>query len=106
MRPRSTGSTTPTGRPTRRARLARPPQVTGVRCSAMGDRSAWIRWGIASAVTGMLAWVVAVALIPLDAKLERGDRSLATTIATHSARLYAAALLAIAGAVLLVAFFA
>jgi len=72
----------------------------------MNDRSVWIRWGIASAVTGMLAWVVAVALIPLDARLERGDRSLTATIAANSGRLYTAALLAVAGAVLLVAFFA
>jgi len=72
----------------------------------MTDRSAWLRWGVASAATGMLAWVVGVALIPLDARLERGDRSLTATIAAHSGRLYTAALLAIVGAVLLVVFFA
>jgi hypothetical protein len=72
----------------------------------MTDRSAGIRWGVAAAVTGMVAWIVGVALIPLDAKLERGDRSLTATIAAHSGRLYTAALLAVAGAVLLVAFFA
>ena len=34
---------------------------------------AWVRWGMAAAVTGMLAWVIAVALIPPDAKLDQGD---------------------------------
>ena len=34
---------------------------------------AWVRWGTAAAVTGMLAWVIAVALIPPDAKLDQGD---------------------------------
>ena len=30
---------------------------------------AWVRWGMAAAVTGMLAWIAGVALIPPDAKL-------------------------------------
>ena len=33
---------------------------------------AWVRWGTAAAVTGMLAWVAGFALIPLDAKLDEG----------------------------------
>ena len=37
---------------------------------------AWVRWGVTAAVTGMLAWVVGVALIPLDAKLDKGSQHL------------------------------
>jgi len=33
---------------------------------------AWVRWGVAAAVTAMLAWLIAVALIPPDAKLGPG----------------------------------
>jgi hypothetical protein len=67
---------------------------------------AWVRWGVAAAVAGMLAWVVGVALIPLDAKLEKGDQHLAHVLQAHTGQLYAAALLAVVGAVLLVGFFA
>jgi hypothetical protein len=67
---------------------------------------AWVRWGVAGAVTGMLAWVVGVALIPLDAKLDKGDRHLALVLRAHTGQLYVAALLAIVGAVLLAGFFA
>ena len=66
----------------------------------------WVRWGVAVAVTGMLAWVAGVALIPLDAKLEKGNQHLAEVLRAHSAQLYAAALLAVLGAVLLAGFFA
>ncbi len=66
---------------------------------------AWVRWGIAAAVTGMLAWVIGFALIPLDAKLEKGDQHLVQVLRAHTGQLYAAALLAVLGAVLLVAFF-
>ena len=63
---------------------------------------AWVRWGMAAAVTGMLAWLIAVALIPLDAKLDNGDQHLVQVLRAHTGQLYAAAL----GAVLLAAFFA
>jgi hypothetical protein len=69
------------------------------------DRS-WVRWGVAAAITGMVSWVVAVGLIPLDAKLEKGNQHLAQVLRGHTAQVYAAALLAILGAVLLAAFFA
>jgi hypothetical protein len=66
----------------------------------------WVRWGVAAATTGMVSWVAGVALIPLDAKLEKGNQHLAQVLRGHTAQLYAAALLAILGAVLLTAFFA
>jgi hypothetical protein len=66
---------------------------------------AWVRWGMAAAVTGMLAWVIGVALIPLDAKLEKGEQHLVQVLRVHTGQLYAAALLTVLGAVLLVAFF-
>jgi hypothetical protein len=66
----------------------------------------WVRWGTAAAITGMASWVAGVALIPLDARLEKGSEHLAQVLRGHTAQLYAAALLAIVGAVLLVAFFA
>jgi hypothetical protein len=67
---------------------------------------AWVRWGVAAAVTGMLAWVAGFALIPLDAKLDQGDQHLVQVLRAHTGQLYAAALLAVLGAVLLAAFFA
>lgn len=67
---------------------------------------AWVRWVVAAAVTAMLAWVVGVALIPLNAKLDKGDQHLAQVLRAHTGQLYAAALLAILGAVLLAGFFA
>jgi hypothetical protein len=67
---------------------------------------AWVRWGIAAAVTGMLAWVIGVALIPPDAKLEKGEQHLVQVARAHMGQGYAAALLTVLGAVLLVAFFA
>jgi hypothetical protein len=67
---------------------------------------AWVRWGVAAAVIAMLAWVVGVALIPLNAKLDKGDQHLAGVLRTHASQLYAAALLAVLGAVLLAGFFA
>jgi hypothetical protein len=67
---------------------------------------AWIRWGMAAAITGMLAWILGVALIPLDAKLEKGEQHLVQVLRAHTGQLYAAALLAVLGAVLLAAFFA
>ena len=63
---------------------------------------AWVRWGIAAAATGMLAWVTGFALIPLDAKLDKGEQHLAQVLRAHTGQLYAAGLLA----VLLAAFFA
>ena len=67
---------------------------------------AWVRWGIAAAVTGMLAWVIGFALIPPDAKLEKGEQHLVQVARAHTGQGYAAALLTVLGAVLLVAFFA
>ncbi len=67
---------------------------------------AWVRWGTAAAVTGMLAWVIGFALIPLDAKLDKGEQHLVQVLRAHTGQLYAAALLAVLGAVLLAAFFA
>jgi len=37
---------------------------------------AWVRWGMAAAVTGKSAWLAGFALIPLDAKLDKGDQHL------------------------------
>jgi hypothetical protein len=59
---------------------------------------------MAAAVTGMLAWVIAVALIPPEAKLDKGDQYLAQVLRAHTGQGYAAALLAVLGAVLLAAF--
>src|SRR5215472_3304427 len=67
---------------------------------------AWVRWGVAAAVTGMLAWVIAEALTPLDAKLDKGEQHLVQVLRAHTGQLYAAGLLAVLGAVLLAAFFA
>jgi hypothetical protein len=67
---------------------------------------AWIRWGVAAAVTGMLAWVITVALTPLDATLDKGEQHLVQVLRAHTGQLYAAGLLAVLGAVLLAAFFA
>jgi hypothetical protein len=66
---------------------------------------AWARWGTAAAVTGMLAWLTGFALIPLDAKLEKGEQHLVQVLRTHTGQLYAAALLGVLGAVLVAAFF-
>jgi hypothetical protein len=69
-------------------------------------RDRWARSGVWSAYVGMVSWVVGVALIPLDAKVENGDRALTDTLASMSGRLYVAAMLAVVGGALLVAFFA
>jgi hypothetical protein len=55
---------------------------------------AWVRWGTAAAITGMLAWVTGFALIPPDAKLENGEQHLAGVLRAHTSQLYAAGLLA------------
>jgi len=65
-----------------------------------------LRWGVAAAVTGMLAWVVGMTLIPLDAKHDKGEQHLAQVLRAHTGQLDAAALLAVLAAVLLVAFVA
>ena len=67
---------------------------------------AWAGWGMAAAVTGMLAWLAGFALIPADAKLDNGEQHLVHVLRAHPGQLYAAALLAVLGAVLLAAFFA
>ena len=54
----------------------------------------------------MLAWVAGFALIPLDAKLDKGKQHLVQVLLAHTGQLYAAALLTVLGAVLLAAFFA
>jgi hypothetical protein len=61
---------------------------------------ALVRWGVAAAVTAMLAWLIAVALIPPDAKLDQGDQHLVQVLRAHTGQLYAAALLAAFAAVL------
>jgi hypothetical protein len=61
---------------------------------------------MAAAVTGMLAWLAGFALIPLDAKLDKGKQHLVQVLLAHTGQLYAAALLTVLGAVLLAAFFA
>ena len=67
---------------------------------------AWVGWGVAAAATGMLAWVIGFALIPVDAKLEKGEQHLVQVLRAHTGQGYAAALLTVLGAVLLAAFFA
>jgi len=66
---------------------------------------AWVGWGVAAAVTGMLAWLGGFALIPLDARLDNGEQHLVQVVRAHTGQLYAAGLLAVLGAVLLAAFF-
>ena len=61
---------------------------------------AWVRWGTAAAVTGMLAWLAGFALTTLDAKLDHGDQHLVQVLRAHTGQLYAAALLAAFAAVL------
>ena len=61
---------------------------------------AWVRWGVAAAVTGMLAWLAGFALIPLDAKLDKGEQHLVQVLRAHTGELYAAVLLAAFFAVL------
>ena len=79
-------------------------EAAGLGSERLAADRGWVRWGVAAAVTGMLAWVVGVALIPLDAKLDQGDQHLALVLRAHTGQLYAAALLAVLGAVLLVVF--
>ena len=67
---------------------------------------AWVGWGVAAAVTSMLAWLAGFALTPLDAKLDKGEQHLVQVVRAHTGQLYAAGLLAVLGAVLLAAFFA
>jgi hypothetical protein len=67
---------------------------------------AWVRWGTAAAVTGMLAWATGFALIPPDAKLDHGEQHLAQVLRAHTGQLYAAGMLAVLGAALLAAFVA
>src|SRR5262249_3069972 len=55
---------------------------------------------------GMVAWVISVALAPLDARLDKGEQRLVQVLRAHTAQLYAAGLRAVLGAVLLAAFFA
>lgn len=66
----------------------------------------WARWGATAGIVGMVAWVAGTGLIPLDMKLEHGDRRVAVLAVTHAAQLDGAALLAVAGGVLLTVLFA
>ena len=59
----------------------------------------WARWGATAGIVGMVAWVAGTGLIPLDMKLEHGDRRVAVLAVTHAAQLDGAALLAVAGGV-------
>jgi Na+/proline symporter len=61
---------------------------------------AWVGWGVAAAVTGMLAWLAGFALAPPDAKLDKGEQHLVQVVRAHTGQLYAAGLLAVLGAVL------
>ena len=70
-----------------------------------GERVHWARWGATAGVVGMVAWVAGTALIPLDMKLGHGDRRVAVLAVTHAAQLSTAALLAVAGGVLLTVLF-
>jgi hypothetical protein len=71
-----------------------------------GPAAARTGWAVAAAVTAMVSWVAGVALIPPDARLEKGPVNLARVLRAHTAQLNAAALLAVLGAVLLAGFFA
>ena len=51
-------------------------------------------------MTGMPAWVISVALSPLDAKLDKGEQHLVQVLRAHTGELYAAVLLAAFFAVL------
>jgi len=62
------------------------------------------RLAAAAAVTGMLAWVIGVAMIPTNAKLADGGEQLARVLRVHTGQLYAAGLLAVVGAGLLTGF--
>src|SRR5262245_31111012 len=76
------------------------------RSNRLAADGAWVRWAVATAVAAMVAWIVGVALIPLDAKLDKGDEQLTHVLRTHTGQLYVAGMLAILGAVLLTGFFA
>ncbi len=70
------------------------------------DEASWARWGVAAGVVGMLSWVAGTMMIPLDAKLQFGAVQLARELREHAPQLYVAAVLAVAGGVLLSAMFA
>ena len=74
--------------------------------TGLDDDRRLIRLGVAAAVCGMLAWIIGMALIPPQARLEQGSQHLAQVLQAHAAPLYAAALLAASGAALLAGFFA
>ena len=82
---------------------AQPPAPQGAD-SAAAERKL-VHLGVAAAVTGMLCWITGIVLIPPAAKLDEGDAHLAEVLRAHSAQLYAAATLAVLGAVLLATFF-
>jgi hypothetical protein len=66
---------------------------------------AWARWGVAAGVVGAFAFLLGTGLIPPAARLEAGPVELARVLAESGSRLYFAAFLAVAGAVLRVALF-
>lgn len=69
------------------------------------DELAWARWGAAAGIVGALAFLLGTGLIPPAARLEAGPVELARVLANGGGRLYFAAFLAVAGAVLRVALF-
>ena len=64
----------------------------------------WVRSGVAAALVGMACWIIGLALIPVDARLQNGEEQLADLLRSDATRLYLAAGLAALGAVLLVVF--
>lgn len=65
----------------------------------------WARWGATAGVVGAVAFLVGTGLIPPAARLEAGPVELARVLADGGGRLYFAAFMAVAGAVLRVALF-
>lgn len=70
------------------------------------NERSWARWGGAAGALGVLAWLAGTAMIPPTARLASGAAELSGLLAAASSRLYVAALLAVAGGVLIVALFA
>lgn len=69
------------------------------------DALAWARWGAATGMLGVVAYLVGTGLIPPTARLEAGAIELARILAAMPGRLYFAAFMAIAGAILIVVLF-
>lgn len=65
----------------------------------------WARWGAAAGALGVIAWLAGTGMIPPSARLGAGATQLASLLADGASRLYVAALLAVAGGVLIVTLF-